>query len=378
VVIAITLLVLISLIAIIIFAFKFESKQNELRINYQENDLVATVFSRWKDLVKENNGEIIDCYFRNEYRCGALVSEYIDDSSESLFYFYTKLFSDSLHHIRSMFPPQFKLLPEWESLIEKNKTDLRTQRGSLMKHGRYGQVDNSQWISEQNLFIDKIIDIDKYLVDITSKYLHSENNVYEKVPISTYKDQSDSAFLHKFLDSQLAWKARTFFKNTWIPSEEFTILVSDIIRINLCIVISSYIDSILDGALDECVTAPDALASFNGSPYDYEGLCASMLNENGWVAHATKKSGDQGADVYAEKNGISVVLQCKLTNSTVGNKAVQEIISGQKFMSADYAAVVTPGKYTPGAQDIARAAKVLLLHHEDLPHLESLCKRVLS
>ncbi len=45
----------------------------------------------------------------------------------------------------------------------------------------------------------------------------------------------------------------------------------------------------------------------NIDPYDYEALVANQLIEFGWNAKATSGSGDQGADVIAQKEGIKLV-----------------------------------------------------------------------
>lgn len=102
------------------------------------------------------------------------------------------------------------------------------------------------------------------------------------------------------------------------------------------------------------------------TPEEYEFLCAERLRSSGWTAFTTKSTGDQGSDVIAEKDRKRFVLQCKLYNQPVGNKAVQEVIAAMKFENADLAAVVTNSNYTKSARLLAQSAGVLLLHHDDL------------
>ena len=102
------------------------------------------------------------------------------------------------------------------------------------------------------------------------------------------------------------------------------------------------------------------------TPEEYEALCAERLRSSGWTAITTKSSGDQGSDVIAEKDRKRFVLQCKLYNQPVGNKAVQEVIAAKQFEDADLAAVVTNANYTKSARLLAQSAGVLLLHHDDL------------
>ena len=104
-------------------------------------------------------------------------------------------------------------------------------------------------------------------------------------------------------------------------------------------------------------------------PIAYESMCADILGQNGWDAVITNTSGDQGADIFAKKDGVSVVLQCKKYSSPVGNKAVQEAHAGKGFMDATAAAVVTNSSYTTSAKQLAVSLSVLLLHHDELGEL---------
>ena len=109
-------------------------------------------------------------------------------------------------------------------------------------------------------------------------------------------------------------------------------------------------------------------------PIGFEQYCAEVLSRHGWKARSTQGSGDQGIDVIAEKNGQRVVIQCKLYSKPVGNGAVQEIIAGKAFESADIACVVSNQSYTKSAHQLATATGVHLLSHRDLPQLGDLIK----
>lgn len=107
-----------------------------------------------------------------------------------------------------------------------------------------------------------------------------------------------------------------------------------------------------------------------GDPYDFERKCAELLKKYGWEAMTTKKSGDQGADILATKDGKSVAIQCKLYSKPVGNKAVQEALSGKLFNSVGYAAVVASNGYTHSAKQLAQKTDVILLTSSSLSKLE--------
>ena len=61
-----------------------------------------------------------------------------------------------------------------------------------------------------------------------------------------------------------------------------------------------------------------------------------------------------------------LVVQCKLYSGSVGNAAVQEVIAAREYEYADLAAVVSNGPFTASARELASAANVLLLHHDEI------------
>ncbi|MCX5616958.1 restriction endonuclease [Bombella sp. TMW 2.2559] len=104
-------------------------------------------------------------------------------------------------------------------------------------------------------------------------------------------------------------------------------------------------------------------------PLDYERLCAHLLCQAGWRAQATPPGADQGLDIMAEKKGVRLVVQCRLYNRPVGNKAVQEIFTARQHRQAHYAAVVSNAGYTRSAREVAHATGVHLFHHSQLSTL---------
>ncbi|MFM2293956.1 MAG: hypothetical protein RLZZ350_369 [Verrucomicrobiota bacterium] len=109
-------------------------------------------------------------------------------------------------------------------------------------------------------------------------------------------------------------------------------------------------------------------------PFEFERLCADILSKEGWKTTTTKKTGDQGIDVVAEKSGRSVILQCKLYLQPVGNKAVQEAFSGMKFIGASAAIVVSNAGFTKSAKQLAASLGVHLIHHSELSGLQSILR----
>lgn len=111
---------------------------------------------------------------------------------------------------------------------------------------------------------------------------------------------------------------------------------------------------------------------------EFEHWVARSLIQFGWKATVSKGSGDQGVDVVAELDGLSVGIQCKLYSGSVGNKAVQEVLSGVAFYRLDHAVVISNAVYTKSARDLAQSTNVSLLSHIDIPELSSLIKSKVS
>lgn len=131
-----------------------------------------------------------------------------------------------------------------------------------------------------------------------------------------------------------------------------------------------YLDDLIDA--DDSRTYLNDLTTMSG--HDYETFVGNIVEECDWEVQVTKGSGDQGADVIAARDGVRIVIQCKLYASTVGNKAVQEVFAAKSFYDCDYAFVVSNSTYTPSARKVAERTGVQLLHHDELPEkLEALC-----
>ena len=107
-------------------------------------------------------------------------------------------------------------------------------------------------------------------------------------------------------------------------------------------------------------------------PVDYEHWCASLLNSMGWDAKPTVATGDQGADIVAQKNNVRIVVQCKLYGTPVGNAAVQEVFAAKSHYRADHAVVMTNSHYTTSAKSLAKSTGVTLIHHTQVDRLDQL------
>lgn len=105
--------------------------------------------------------------------------------------------------------------------------------------------------------------------------------------------------------------------------------------------------------------------------YEFEEYVANLYKKLGYtIEEVTKKSGDQGADVIANKDGKRYVIQAKYYNSPVGNKAVQEVVASIKIYGANQAIVVTNNNFTSSAIELAKANNVELINGDKLKELK--------
>lgn len=100
---------------------------------------------------------------------------------------------------------------------------------------------------------------------------------------------------------------------------------------------------------------------------EFEYFCGDLLSKSGFEkVFVTQYSGDFGADILAEKGGVSYAIQCKCYKEAVGNRAVQEAHAGAAYYKKMVAAVMTNSHFTPAAIETAKELQVLLWDREQL------------
>lgn len=104
--------------------------------------------------------------------------------------------------------------------------------------------------------------------------------------------------------------------------------------------------------------------------YEFEEYVAKLYQKLGFETTVTRKSGDQGADIIAERQGRKYIIQAKFYNSPVGNKAVQEVVAALAIYEADYGIVVTNSTYTQSAIELAKANDVELIDKKRMEEIK--------
>lgn len=99
----------------------------------------------------------------------------------------------------------------------------------------------------------------------------------------------------------------------------------------------------------------------------FEAWCADLLEQSGFVdVQVTPKSGDQGVDITAVKDGVRYAIQCKRYASDLGNTPVQEVSAGKALYHCQIGAVMTNRHFTPGAKELAEVTGTLLWDRDRL------------
>ena len=105
--------------------------------------------------------------------------------------------------------------------------------------------------------------------------------------------------------------------------------------------------------------AEDMFQDMEGHEFEY--FCADLLKRNGFTeVEVTKGSGDYGADILAQKEGVTYAVQCKCYTGPVGVGAVQEVYAGRDYYDRMVGAVMTNQYFTSPAVKAAEKLKILL------------------
>lgn len=99
---------------------------------------------------------------------------------------------------------------------------------------------------------------------------------------------------------------------------------------------------------------------------EFECLILAIFSALGYAVKLTKATGDQGVDIVALKNGLTVGIQTKCYGSRIGNSAIQEVVAGIRYYGLNRAMVVTNNYFTQQAIDLAKANDVVLWDRDTL------------
>lgn len=119
----------------------------------------------------------------------------------------------------------------------------------------------------------------------------------------------------------------------------------------------------------ESTLSMQALDTMSG--IEFEKFVADLFKRMGFSVEVTKASGDQGADVLAEKDGMRCCIQAKNYTGVVSNGAVQEVVASLNYYKANKGYIVTNSKLTKHALQLAAANSIEVIDRDRLLELLS-------
>ncbi|MCE6967503.1 restriction endonuclease [Cereibacter sphaeroides] len=145
----------------------------------------------------------------------------------------------------------------------------------------------------------------------------------------------------KLVDRESAWAwFRKGHYETWVADYERDDLISRIAR--------------------RLAEKPTDLRCTLGAGLSYEREIADLLSAAAFVVETTPLTGDFGADVIVEKDGLRYAIQCKDLGKPAGVKAVQEAEAARRYYQCDFAVVASRSGFTRAANELADELKVFL------------------
>jgi HJR/Mrr/RecB family endonuclease len=113
---------------------------------------------------------------------------------------------------------------------------------------------------------------------------------------------------------------------------------------------------------------PQKLGSLTGQ--EFEKLLYRLFEAMGYRVEWIGKSGDQGGDLIANKNGERILIQAKCYRDwSTGNDAVQQVVAAMKYYDCNQAMVITTSYFTSEAINLAKANNVALISKNQLQEL---------
>ena len=103
--------------------------------------------------------------------------------------------------------------------------------------------------------------------------------------------------------------------------------------------------------------------------FEFEYFLGKLFSNMGYKVKQTKLSGDQGADLVIERNGVKTVIQAKRYTGKVSNKAIQEVVASIKHYKASSGMIVTNSYFTSSAVKLANSNEVRLVDRDKLKDL---------
>ncbi|MHB1494367.1 MAG: hypothetical protein ACYCUY_02810 [Acidithiobacillus sp.] len=168
-------------------------------------------------------------------------------------------------------------------VINEHAESLNEQHRTLCKKDRYGIVDNSKWLEEREYFFTNVT---------LPLFVSAQAEVKDFLGESILEIKGDKLFPPntpaKIRKHKIIPIINVYF-SVWFNENIDAIFETHVIE--PCVTyLTELIDSTIgDPKLNDQSKTDDVLDTSKISPYDYEELCANILNENGWMPKPQKR-----------------------------------------------------------------------------------------
>lgn len=186
-------------------------------------------------------------------------------------------------------------------------------------------------------------------------------DVYVYYPMSIFPEESNETSFDLILDNLLEQK-KSLSTHSLFPTEKVNVEQSDIIDTIFSFETKSENKPIKINDID------------NLNPDLFEALIASIYQKLGNKVILTPFSNDKGADVVVFGNDTNYLIQVKQSKSQIGNDAIKEIYTCQRYYEQKFnikfeLMVMTNNDYTNSSELLAQSNNIILNSRNDLINL---------
>ena len=93
---------------------------------------------------------------------------------------------------------------------------------------------------------------------------------------------------------------------------------------------------------------------FSKNGPEFEDAVAQLCLDQGYEVYTTPKTGDKGVDLFLERDGKTMIIQCKSYKKTIGPKVVRELYGTLMDVGTDKAILAAPRGFTRGVYEFVK------------------------
>ena len=321
-------------------SFNFELDQESLKIT----ELVVKKYFDTCDISKQIS--ISRLYSKNEY-FEMVANDNLVDISDSIEEFRSFISNEINNGSYDDLDISMSILKTYEEEIDF-LADLEKIYKLIHKKG--GNVSYPVLLKLFNDLLDEEINEETKLI-LDYEYLRIAGKLYTNISVRNVIKEFIKSPLDNFIDDNIVQQLLSRF-NLVIDKEQINGLIEEL---------KEEIDlEIFEQNLGKKTKEMKLADPRNLSGLEFEAFLKQLFEILGYTVIQTKLSGDQGADLVIMFDNIKTAVQAKRYSGKVSNKAIQEVVASKKHYKCENAMVVTTGKFTKSAVQLAISNEVEL------------------